>query len=606
MAVHHEGNARREGAARDINATLEMTSDVGGGTRPPLTPPSQGGEPPLGRARSVAIGDRAVADVGATFRTATLHGAAFRRAAFGCIACCCAFLLWTLFAARASAAAPVVPGAAGPGEVAVTLVQLNDVYEIESLDQPVCGGLARVATLVKEYRSRNPHTYVIMAGDFLSPSALGSAKVNGKLVAGQQMVETLQTLPLKFATFGNHEFDLDEEHFLARTKELQGELISCNVFDKVGKPYFDIPGHRMLEVPSASKDTPIRIALVGVTLPSPSRGNYATFGDPVEAMAREVGRLGPTDAIVAITHLALATDTQLVDAVRAVDITLGGHEHANNNSRLAPAGAGPAPGKAPASIFKADANALTIYVHELIFDAASRKLLRIDSQLHPISTAIPEDQVTATVVKRWVDAAWAGFKAEGFDPGLPVTTINAPLEGRDEIIRHRPSDLTRLVCESMLRAVTTDGQPADFAVFNSGSIRVDDVIPAGPLRVYDILRILPFGGDVWLAKFKGTAVQKMVDEAVKPRHIGAGSFLQFCGLDITKTPQGATCRIDGQPLDPEKTYLVAIDDYLLDGREDGFPFLKENLPGAVKRTSMWQALIDELKRIHGKVSDFAE
>ena len=54
--------------------------------------------------------------------------------------------------------------------VRVQLLLVNDVYVLE----PVAGrgGLARVATLVRELRGQTPHTLFVLAGDTLSPSLL--------------------------------------------------------------------------------------------------------------------------------------------------------------------------------------------------------------------------------------------------------------------------------------------------------------------------------------------------------------------------------------------------------------------------------------------------
>ena len=95
-----------------------------------------------------------------------------------------------------------------------TLLQMNDVYELLPLDQGRKGGLARVATIRQLLRAENPHTYTILAGDLLSPSAIGVAKVNGTALSGRQMVLTMNALGLYIITFGNHEFDLTENELL--------------------------------------------------------------------------------------------------------------------------------------------------------------------------------------------------------------------------------------------------------------------------------------------------------------------------------------------------------------------------------------------------------
>src|SRR5258706_3817290 len=67
----------------------------------------------------------------------------------------------------------------------ITILQLNDVYQISPVDRGKRGGLARVATLQKSIREKSPNTLFLLAGDFISPS------VASRLFKGKQMIDTL-------------------------------------------------------------------------------------------------------------------------------------------------------------------------------------------------------------------------------------------------------------------------------------------------------------------------------------------------------------------------------------------------------------------------------
>lgn len=54
-----------------------------------------------------------------------------------------------------------------------TFLQMNDVYELIPLSDGKKGGLARVATIRKLLLRENPNTITVLAGDIVSPSALG-------------------------------------------------------------------------------------------------------------------------------------------------------------------------------------------------------------------------------------------------------------------------------------------------------------------------------------------------------------------------------------------------------------------------------------------------
>src|SRR3954466_13255094 len=93
------------------------------------------------------------------------------------------------------------------GEIEINFVQVNDVYEIAPIAGGKEGGMARVATIKKEYLRKNPNTFLVMAGDFLSPSVYNSIEYLGKRIRGKQMVEVMTVAGTNLATFGNHEFD---------------------------------------------------------------------------------------------------------------------------------------------------------------------------------------------------------------------------------------------------------------------------------------------------------------------------------------------------------------------------------------------------------------
>jgi len=69
---------------------------------------------------------------------------------------------------------PVRPG---PNAVHLTLLHLNDCYELMPAEGTDLGGVARVAALRKQLLASNPNTYTLLAGDLFAPSALGTVQV---------------------------------------------------------------------------------------------------------------------------------------------------------------------------------------------------------------------------------------------------------------------------------------------------------------------------------------------------------------------------------------------------------------------------------------------
>jgi len=464
--------------------------------------------------------------------------------------------------------------------VNINLLQLNDIYEITPVEGGSRGGLARVATVRKQLRQANPRTYTVLGGDFLSPSALGTAKINNTPLAGQQMVAVLNTLGLDYATFGNHEFDIPENSFYQRLQESRFRWFSGNVSDSKGQPFKGVPRSIVFNV-RGDRGAIVKVGLIGVTLDS-NKPKYVSYTDPLATAKQQVAALkGKVDILVAVTHLSIESDRILAETIPEIDLILGGHEHENIQQWR---------GRDFTPIFKADANARTVYIHQLRYDTKKRSL-QINSRLMPITDKIPDEPKTAQVVKQWVERGYQAFRANGFEPTQEVAKISVPLDGLESSVRNKSTSLTQLIAEAMLQEV----QNADLAIFNGGSIRVDDVIPPGSITQYDVIRILPFGGKVVAVEMKGTLLKRVLDQGQANK--GIGGYLQTA--KVTQEPNSRNWLINGQLLDLQKTYTVAINDFLITGKEQGLDFLNTQQPElkliAEKRDIRF-VVIDQLKK----------
>ena len=113
----------------------------------------------------------------------------------------------------------------------IVFVQLNDVYEIAPLEGGKYGGLARVKTVIDGLKAKNPYTYVILSGDFISPSALGTSTYEDKRINGRQMVDVMNAIGVNYVTFGNHEFDYKQDVLQERINESKFLWFCSNVFE---------------------------------------------------------------------------------------------------------------------------------------------------------------------------------------------------------------------------------------------------------------------------------------------------------------------------------------------------------------------------------------
>lgn len=482
---------------------------------------------------------------------------------------------------------PLVVVPAQPAEtdptVTVTILHLNDVYEITPLSGGEVGGLARVATLRKKLLEKNPNTITVMAGDFYSPSALGTARVDGERLNGKQMVAVLNALGLDLATYGNHEFDLSEDDFLKRVNESAFSYVTANVTTDTGTAFPNTQRSWTRTFTDAEGDA-VTLGITGVTLPSNPQ-DYVAYADPLSALESAVSRLdNETDVIIALTHLGLTQDEAAAATISAIDLVLGGHEHENvqvfRGNDLTP-------------VLKADANARTVYVHHLRYDPRDGSL-QVDSELIPITDDLPEDSTVATEVAYWVDLAYKGFEDSGLAPSERVTTLPEALEGREAFIRNEPTNLGMLIAEAFAR----EAGAVDLALFNSGSVRIDDVLPPGPVTQYDVIRVLPFGGEVLTVEVTGAVLDQVLNQGLANR--GSGGYLQ--SFQVAQTADGSW-RIGNEALHPDTTYTLATSDFLVSGRETGLDYFNAETNPDVTITATHRdvrmAVIDELQRRYG-------
>ena len=283
-----------------------------------------------------------------------------------------------------------------------------------------------MATLRKRLLAANPNTVTVLSGDFISPSALGTAKVDGERLDGKQMISVLNALGLDYATFGNHEFDFDRSTLLARVGESRFRWTSANVTGADGQPFPGVAPDAVFTL-AGPAGRPVRVALIGVTL-NESQVPWVRYAPPLDAVRARLQALADgVDVRIALTHLNLADDVEIAEQVPKLDLILGGHEHENVEVRR---------GDDFTPILKADANARSVWVHDLAYDPGTRRL-DVASRLVPITDDLPDDPEVARIVDGWVERGYAGFRAEGFEPEAVVATLPEALDGRESRVRSR-------------------------------------------------------------------------------------------------------------------------------------------------------------------------
>ena len=419
----------------------------------------------------------------------------------------------------------------------VTFLQINDVYTTVPVDG--LGGLARVATLKKTLAAAGRTPFLVIAGDFLSPSVASS------VFKGGHMIAALNAAGLDMATLGNHEFDFGDDELITQMHAATFQWVVSNIVDTAtGQPIGDAAPYVVKQFGA------LKVGFIGLCLNTSEitgdKLKHTRIIDPLTAAGQYLPILKQAGAtvFVAVTHLAIATDQALVETYPELDLIIGGHEHYLIAS---------AQGRSFISKSGSDAK----FVARLDMNRRPGGSVERFYELLPVTKAIPDDAKTSEVIAAYearLDTAL----------GMVTGTTRVPLDGLSANLHTVETNLGDLVAD----AIRADAR-ADIAMTNSGAIRGNRIFPAGPLTRRTLVEIHPFNEVICTLALPGRVVLEALNHGVGRLPAGDGRFPQVSGLTMV-VDRGAAVgsrvvdvRVNGQPLDLNRTYTVAIPDFLL-------------------------------------------
>jgi len=154
---------------------------------------------------------------------------------------------------------------------------------------------------------------------------------------------------------------------------------------------------------------------------------------------------------------------------------------------------------------------------------------------------------------------------------VEIGVTETPLDSRRATVRGGEAAMGNLVADAMKAAVG-----ADVAITNGGGLRADKQYQAGQkLTRRDILSEMPFGNTTVLLALTGDKLKAALENGVSQVRELGGRFPQVSGLTVEvdlKEPVGSrvkSVKVNGEPLDPSRTYKVATNDFMARGG-DGY------------------------------------
>ena len=470
--------------------------------------------------------------------------------------------------------------AAEPGENDIVILHTNDVH---------CGiedGLtyAGVSAYAKEMEAQYGADRVTLvdAGDAVQGGPIGT------LTQGEYLVDIMNQVGYDIFTPGNHEFDYQIPRLLELTELLDAQTISSNFVDLT-------TGESVFQPYTVLDYGDVQVGYVGITTPESftkstpayfqdENGNYI-YGfcegnngqdlyDNVQASV-DAARADGADYVVAVAHLGIEEtsapwrSTDVIANTTGIDVMIDGHSHSTIDGQQV-----------------ANEEGEMVLLNQTGTKLSAVGKIVIDPDTGDITAELVTDYAGRDAdTQAFVD----GINAEFADvlnqvvahSDVSLTTVD-PTSG-ERIIRNLETNLGDL-CADAYRTVLE----ADVGLVNGGGIRAD--IPAGDVTYGQIINVHPYSNQATSVRATGPQLLDALEMGARNNPGENGGFLQVSGMTYTidtTIPSGVVTddkgnfvRVDGEyrvkdvtvngePLDVNKTYVVASHDYMLLDGGDG-------------------------------------
>jgi 2',3'-cyclic-nucleotide 2'-phosphodiesterase (5'-nucleotidase family) len=447
-----------------------------------------------------------------------------------------------------------------PTPTTVTLLFTNDVESAYDPipafwldDQEMIGGIAEMTTLINAFRQTEPNVFLFDSGDIFTGAL-------AKLTEGRLAFELMITMGYDAMAIGNHEFEYGHEIFAWQKNRAPFPVLGANFF-------YGGTDHPYAQAHAVIERNGVRIGVIGimgqdaVTAIIPSFIAPLDVTVPAAAVQRSVDELrDDVDLIVLLTHQGktapmqtdaesdprlqrdIDADINLAGAVTGIDVLFAGHADAGTPEPIVHPETG-------TIIMQTYGQATHLGYLQLTLDPETRRITNYDGRLVPVDPALhmPDPAIIAKLT-------------EYRDAYPEIQAVIGKTAARMNRHYIEESAVGHLFADAF---VAVSG--ADIAFIHSGSLRKD--LPAGDVRVVDLLDTYPFVDDVIVKEMTGEQIRRALEQSFTLER----GLLQVSGLEVTydlTQPEGqrlVSAEHEGAALLDTDRLTVAAPGFLAEG-----------------------------------------
>ena len=447
----------------------------------------------------------------------------------------------------------------------VKIVHTNDIHaHIEEDEKSGYIGLDRVGGMISDYTASADVSLALDSGDTFHGQPIAT------VVKGESVAKLIKECGYTAMTPGNHDWSYGKDRLKELGEMSEIPILAGNITDENGAPFFD---NEFVIKESTKNGKTLKIGIFGVIDPilysktTPSNVAGLKFNDSAEYAKQAVSKLQSAgcNVIIALSHTY--EPEKLAAKVDGVNLWLCGHEHKDIDAMVTTPNGG------------------TAHVVESGYYLTDVSLIELDCMVESNGSASVNYKKTAVDFvgsqnyskSANVTAVLETIKNDNNEVlAQKVGNTKTELDGIWEHLRIGQTNLGNIVTDAYL-----DITGADVAFENAGGIRAS--IKVGDVTYGDIIGVSPYGNYIVTKKITGKQLLEILEtslsiqlECIKANDSGdwnawpanSGSYLQVGGVSVKydpTLPEGnriQSVKVDGEPLDTEREYTVATNNYV--------------------------------------------
>ena len=153
-----------------------------------------------------------------------------------------------------------------------------------------------------------------------------------------------------------------------------------------------------------------------------------------------------------------------------------------------------------------------------------------------------------------------------------VDSVMGPVVGRSAkyMTAKRPEGtLSNLLADILVWAAKDYNEQPDLGLYNMGGVRAD--LPKGEITYGDVLDIAPFENKIAFITLSGDVLTELLGQIAA---VGGEGMSHSVRMVISKDNKLVSATINGEPIDPARSYRLTTIDYLLGGTDKMEAFKK--------------------------------